>query len=86
MKIFFSLLMFLSVSAAYSADLVNKDSNSYDIEIETGGTTHTSIGGNTTQMGGAPKGSTIRIKDTGSSIKVNTDKEVIIKDGVLSEN
>ena len=69
----------------FAADLVNKDSQSYDIEVETGSTTHTSIGGSTTQCAGAPDGATIRIKQNGSSIKVSGSKDVIIKDGVLSQ-
>ena len=85
MKKLLILIFALITVSLYSADLVNNDSNGYGIEIETGGTTHTSISGNTTQMGGAPDGATIRIKETGSSIKVNGSKDVIIKDGQLSQ-
>jgi len=49
------------------------------------GTTHTSINGSTTQMGGAPDGAEIKIKDTGSKIKVSGSKDVVIKDGKLSQ-
>ena len=83
-KLFILLIVFASINL-YSADLVNKDSNGYGIEVETGGTTHTSIGGNTTQMSGAPDGATIRIKETGSSIKVNGSRDVIIQNGQLSQ-
>jgi len=83
-KIIFSLII-LSAVSLYSADLVNKDSKGYSIAIEQTGTTHTSISGSTTQMGGAPDGATIRIKETGSSIKVNGSSDVIIQNGQLSQ-
>lgn len=85
MKKIFIMFFVLIAMGVYSADLVNKDSRSYDIAIEQTGTTHTSISSSTTQMGGAPDGATIRIKDTGSTIKVNGSKDVIIKDGQLSQ-
>ena len=85
MKKIFIVFFILLAMGVYSADLVNKDSRSYDIAIEQTGTTHTSISGNTTQMGGAPDGATIIIKDTGSSIKVSGSSDVIIRDGKLSQ-
>lgn len=85
MKKLFTILFILSVLNLYSADLVNKDSSSYDISVEEYGTTHTSIGSSTTISGGAPNGSTITIKNTGSKIKVSGSSDVIIKDGVLSQ-
>jgi hypothetical protein len=85
MKKIFTILFILSVVNLYSADLVNKDSTSYDISVEEYGTTHTSIGSSTTISGGAPDGSTITIKNTGSRIKVNGSADVIIKDGALSQ-
>lgn len=85
MKKLFIILIALITVNLFAADLVNKDSNSYGIEVETGGTTHTSIGGNTTQMGGAPDGAIIRIKETGSSIKVSGNKDVLIQNGQLSQ-
>ncbi len=85
MKKIFIMFFVLITMGVYSADLVNKDSRSYDIAIEETGTTHTSISSSTTVMGGAPDGATIRIKDTGSTIKVNGSKDVIIKDGQLSQ-
>lgn len=85
MKKILILLIILTTVNLFSADLVNKDSNGYGIEIEEGGTTHTSISGSTTQMGGAPDGATIRIKETGSSIKVNGSSDVIIQNGQLSQ-
>lgn len=85
MKRILIILIILTSVNLFSADLVNKDSNGYGIEIETGGTTHTSISGNTTQMGGAPDGATIRIKETGSTIKVSGNSDVIIENGQLSQ-
>ncbi len=86
MKKLFVVLFVIAAVNLFAADLVNKDSVSYDISIEEYGTTHTSIGSSTTVMGGAPNGATITIKNTGSTIKVNGNAEVIIKDGVLSQN
>lgn len=78
------LVLFASMTV-YAADLVNKDSKKYNIEVKTYGTLNTSINGNTTLMGGAPDGATIKIKETGSTIKVSGSKPVIIKDGKLSQ-
>lgn len=83
-KILILLIVLITVNL-YSADLVNKDSRGYGIEIEETGTTHTSISSSTTQMGGAPDGATIRIKETGSSIKVSGSRDVIIQNGQLSQ-
>ncbi len=85
MKKIFTILFILSVLNLYSADLVNKDSASYDISVEEYGTTHTSIGSSTTISGGAPDGSTITIKNTGSKIKVSGGADVIIQNGALSQ-
>lgn len=85
MKKFFTIIFILAAVNLFSADLVNKDSVSYDISVEEYGTTHTSIGSSTTISGGAPNGSTITIKSTGSKIKVNGSADVIIKDGALSQ-
>lgn len=85
MKKIFIMFFILAAVNLFAADLVNKDSVSYDISVEEAGTTHTSIGSSTTQIGGAPNGSIITIKNTGSTIKVNGNKEVIIKDGHLSQ-
>ena len=85
MKKILVIFFILSVVNLFAADLVNKDSVSYDISVEEYGTTHTSIGSSTTIMGGAPNDATITIKNTGSKIKVNGSAEVIIKDGALSQ-
>lgn len=81
------LIMFFILAAVnlFAADLVNKDSVSYDISVEEYGTTHTSISSSTTIMGGAPNGATITIKSTGSKIKVNGSNDVIIQNGALSQ-
>ena len=83
-KLFILLIILISVNL-YSADLVNKDSRGYSIEVEQTGTTHTSISGNTTQMSGAPDGSMLRIKETGSTLRVNGNSDVIIQNGQLSQ-
>jgi hypothetical protein len=85
MKKFFIMFFVLAAVNLFAADLVNKDSASYDISVEEYGTTHTSIGSSTTISGGAPNGSTITVKSTGSKIKVNGSADVIIKDGSLSQ-
>ncbi|MCX8124574.1 MAG: hypothetical protein N3F66_10485, partial [Spirochaetes bacterium] len=82
---FFIIMILLTSATVFSADLVNKDSKKYNIEVTTYGTLNISIGANTTLMSGAPDGSTIKIKETGSTIKVNGNKPAIIKDGKLSQ-
>ena len=81
MKKLFMMFFILAAVNLFAADLVNKDSVSYDISVEEYGTTHTSIG----SMGGAPDGATITIKSTGSKIKVNGSSDVIIQNGALSQ-
>lgn len=83
-KLFILCFVFLTMSL-YAANLVNKDSKKYTIDVKTVGTTHTSIDGNTTKSGGAPDGSEVTVKETGSTLKVNGSNEVIIKDGKLSQ-
>jgi hypothetical protein len=74
--------LMVSVSV-FAGDLINKDSKKYDLEISQGaGTTHTSIGSNTTQTFAAKKGSTIKIKN-GPSIKVDFDGDVVIEKGQI---
>ena len=85
MKKLFVMLFLLAAVNLFAADLVNKDSVSYDISVEEYGTTHTSISSSTTIMGGAPNGATITIKSTGSKIKVNGSSDVIIQNGALSQ-
>lgn len=76
-----------AVSALYAGDLINKDSRRYDLEINTGGggTVSTYISGNTNASGKARKGYTIKIKDTGSVLKVDFDGDVIIEKGRLKK-
>ena len=81
--IVFAAVFCLAATTAFAADLCNRDSHEWGIEIQTGSTTHTSINSNTTQSGGAPKGATIRVKETGSTFTVSEDKTVYIKDGQL---
>jgi len=82
--IIFAVLM--TASMLFSADLRNTDSRGYGLEISSGGsTTHTSISSNTTMSGGAPDGYTIKIKETGSTLKVDGDRTVTIKNGQLSQ-
>ena len=83
-KVFIIIFTLITVSV-FPADLVNQDSKGYGIEVESGGTLHTSISANTTQIGGAPDGAIIRISETGSSIKVSGGSDVIIRDGQLSQ-
>ncbi|MEJ5362433.1 MAG: hypothetical protein WHV26_10265 [Spirochaetota bacterium] len=80
----FIITLFIG-STGFTADLVNKDSRSYSIEVSSVGTLHTSISSNTTMINGAPNGSTIKIKETGSTITVDGDNPVIIQDGKLSQ-
>ena len=78
--------MIFAASPLLAGDLINQDSKKYDLEISQGaGTTHTSITGNTNASGQARKGSKIKIKDTGSTITVDFDGDVIIKNGQLKK-
>ncbi len=80
-------LLAFAASLLVAADLHNGDSRGYGLEVSAGaGTTHTSISSSTTQMGGAPDGATIKIKETGSTIKVSGSKTVEIKNGQLSQD
>src|SRR5262249_4848824 len=65
---------------AWAGDLVNKDATKYDLEVScrAGGTTLTSISGNTTQSGRAGKGCTIKTREMTASrpaaIKTSSSK------------
>ena len=87
MKTFMVLCaMLFAASPLFAGDLINQDSKKYDLEISQGaGTTHTSITGNTNASGQARKGSKIKVKDTGSTITVDFDGDVIIKNGQLKK-
>jgi len=80
----FTLIIVLCAVQLFAGDLINKDSKKYDLEINTGGgTTHTYINGNTNASGQVKKGYTIKIKDTGSILKVDFDGDVLIVKGQL---
>lgn len=69
---------------AFAGDLRNADSVRYDYKVSCGaGTTSTSIGGNTTQTGGAKKGCTL--EGNWGKIKLEGDKGAEIKGGKLTE-
>ena len=78
-----SLVAALTVPA-WAGDLINKDSNKYDIRLSCGGgTTVTSIGGNTTQSGKVKSGCVIEMG--GSKYTVKGNGTVTIKGGKISE-
>jgi hypothetical protein len=78
--------MIFAAAPLFAGDLINKDSKKYDLEIASGASTiHTSIGGNTNASGQARKGTKIKIKDTGSTITVDFDGDVLIKSGKLEK-
>lgn len=78
-----SMLAMIAVPA-WAGDLINKDSQKYDYKLSCGGgTTSTSISGNTTQSGKVKAGCVIDIG--GSKYTVKGDKSVVIKGGKLSE-
>lgn len=81
-KILFLSAAFLLVAQSFAGSLINKDSKKYDLEIN-GNSTY--IEHNTTNSGQASKGSTIKIKSTGSTIKVDFDGDVVIENGKLSK-
>jgi len=68
---------------AFSPRLENKDSHKYDVKIECLTTTNTSIGSNTSTTLSGNDGCTLHVDGVGS-IKLENDKEYVIKDGKLS--
>lgn len=81
-KIGFLFASMMLAAQVFAGSLINKDSVKYDIEIN-GNSTY--IEHNTTNSGQASKGSTIKIKSTGSTIKVDFDGDVIIENGKLKK-
>ena len=82
---FMCVMMFTAVPL-FAGDLINEDSQGYGLEISSGGsTTHTSISSSTNACGQASKGTTIKIKETGSTITVDFDGDVVIKNGQLQK-
>jgi len=65
-----------------AVDLKNEDSNSYDVVIEDGGSTNSSIGGNTTQLS-ICSSCKIIVKGVGE-VSVSGSSTVLIKDGKIS--
>ena len=84
-KILFAAVLLAAGSAlAFSPELRNEDSKSYDYEIECGGSTlHSSISGNTTtSLGMSAEGCKLKVKGAGSA-KLAADMKCKIKDGML---
>jgi hypothetical protein len=70
-------------SAVLAADLINKDSKSYEVKIHDVGTTHSSIEGNTTKVSIC---SDCKIEVVGvGTIKASGSDKIVIKDGSLSK-
>ena len=80
----FAIVALALSGTAVAGDLINKDGKKYDYRISCGGgTTSTSITGNTTQSGKVKKGCVIELG--GAKYTVKGDKTVFIKGGSLSE-
>jgi len=79
-----ALLLTAGSARAFSPELRNEDSKSYDYQIECGGSTlHSSIGGNTTtSLGMSSEGCKLKAKGAGST-KLAADMKCKIKDGML---
>ena len=85
-KLMLFCAMLFAAAPVFAGDLINEDSQGYGLEISSGGgTTHTSISSSTNACGQASKGCTIKIKETGSTITVDFDGDVIIKNGQLQK-
>lgn len=85
-KMIMAFVMLFAAAPLFAGDLINEDSQGYGLEISSGGsTTHTSISSNTNACGQASKGTTIKIKETGSTITVDFDGDVVIKNGQLQK-
>jgi hypothetical protein len=80
-----SVLCFGGAAFAFSPELHNEDSKSYEMEIECGSsTTHTSISGNTSTTVGSP-GCKLKIKGAGSA-KLAENMKCTIKNSMLDCN
>ena len=85
-KVMLTFIMLFAAPPLFAGDLINEDSQGYGLEISSGGsTTHTSISSSTNACGQASKGTTIKIKETGSTITVDFEGDVIIKNGQLQK-
>lgn len=78
-----TLLATLVPLAVSAADLSNRDSQSYDMKIHNGGTTHTSISGNTTRSSVCTE-CKLEIIGVGTIEVSSSDSRILIKDGTLS--
>lgn len=67
----------------FSPTLENKDNKKYDMKIECMTTTNRSIGSNTSTTLNGNAGCTLHVARVGS-IKLENDKDYVIKDGNLS--
>ncbi len=79
-----AMSLLLSPLAVSAADLVNRDSQKYDIKIHDAGTTITSISGNTTRMG-VCRSCTLEVSGIGEIEITEMDSRVTIKNGELSK-
>lgn len=84
-RILFAVTVLLSASAfAFSPELKNEDSKSYEYELECGGSTlHSSIGSNTsTSLGLSAVGCKLRVKGAGAA-KLSENMKCKIKNSML---
>lgn len=83
-KVFVACLIVMMVStAALAVDLVNKDSQSYDVKIHSVGTTHTSISGSTTRIS-ICSDCEIEVVNVGK-VQASGDEKVVIENGSLKK-
>ncbi|MCU0844329.1 MAG: hypothetical protein MUC76_05315 [Spirochaetes bacterium] len=81
MKKLIVALVLLCAASVWAVDLRNEDSRRYEVKIHSGGTTHTSIEGSTTQMSVC---SDCEIEVVGvGSVKASGSETVVIKNGSL---
>ncbi|MBI3184060.1 MAG: hypothetical protein HYZ28_18155 [Myxococcales bacterium] len=82
--LFAAALLAGGAALAFSPELRNEDSKSYEYELECGGsTTHSSIGSNTTtSLGLSSVGCKLKVKGAGSA-KLAEDMKCRIKDSML---
>ena len=78
------VLLVAAPAYAFSPELRNEDSKSYEYELECGGsTTHSSINGNTsTSLGMSASGCKLKVKGAGAA-KLHDDMKCKIKNGML---
>ena len=74
----------LTAAPALATDLTNKDSQKYEVKVETVGTLNTSIESNTTSASICSRSCTVKVVGIGSVKITGKEKAIVIRAGTLS--